>query len=309
MASRIMTTTRPHLLAVVAVAAMIGRGETQPSAPTKLTVGIFAPSVDFGTAQRRLTYVQSLAKAIETNTGIETEAQSFASLGALKGAKVDFAIVDGQCYATNLGWQLLAAAEVGGETTRSWALYSSVGGDFQRLKGKKLAFVQMGCNDKAFVDNAMLESEVDDAFFAVRVGKPDLAAAVAEVAQLKGAQAVFAPSGAHKGLTKVFDTGAVPNPAFVQVNTAVSSTIADQVASAVTGFSGGGAIGGWSAAAKAPYQRLAGRMSKVVKKGVFAPPDPVRVDAKDVLLDPPTLDHYALTEVLQHVARPPERLE
>jgi hypothetical protein len=302
-------TSKISLLVVLALAVMLGRGETQPAKPTKLTVGIYAPSIEFGTAQQRLTYVQSLSKAIETNTGIKTEAQSFASLGALKGAKVDFAIVDGQCYATNLGWKLLADAEVGGGTTRSWALYASGASDMQGLRGKKLAFIQMGCNDKAFVDNAMLESEIDDTFFSARVGKPDLSAAVAEVASLKGAQAVFAPAGAQKGLTKVFDTGAVPNPAFVQLNTAVSSSIVSQVTAAVTGFGGGGAIASWSAAAKAPYQSLAGRMGKSVKKGVFAAPDTVRVDAKDVLIDPPTLDRAAVTEVLQHVTRPPGRLE
>ena len=216
-------TTKISLLVVLALAVMLGRGESQPAPPTKLTIGIYAPSVEFGTAQQRLTYVQSLAKAIETNTGIKTEAQSFASLGALKSGKVDFAIVDGQCYAANLGWKLLANAEVGGGTTRTWALYASGASDMQGLRGKKLAFIQMGCNDKAFVDNAMLETEIDDTFFASRVGKPDLSAAVAEVASLKGAQAVFAPAGAQKGLTKVFDTGAVPNPAFVQLNTSVSA--------------------------------------------------------------------------------------
>jgi hypothetical protein len=305
--------SKAHLALVAALAALAavpaGVAGQPANPPAKLTIGIYAPSVDFGTAQQRLTYVQSLAKAIETNTGIKTEAQSFASLGALKSGKVDFAIVDGQCYATNLGWKLLADAEVGGGTTRSWALYSSVGDSMQALKGKKLAFIQMGCNDKAFVDNAMLESEVDDSFFASRVGKPDLAASVAEVASIKGAQAVFAPAGAHKGLTKVFDTGAVPNPAFVQMNTGVASAIADKVASAVTGFGGGGAIAGWSAASKSPYQALAGRMGRSVKKPVFATPDTVRVDAKDVLIDPPTLDRAATADVLQHVARPPARLE
>lgn len=284
---------------------------TAVAQPSKLTVGIYAPSVEFGTAQQRLTYVQSLAKAIETNTGIKTEAQSFASLGALKSGKVDFAIIDGQCYATNLGWKLLADAEIGGGTTRSWALFSSDASDMQGLKGKKLAFVQMGCNDKAFVDNAMLESEVDDAFFSARVGKPDLTAAVAEVASVKGASAVFAPSGAQKGLTKVFDVGSVPNPAFVQLNTSVPKETVDQVTSAVTGFGGGGAIASWSSAAKAPYQSLAGRMGKVVKKAVAAPPDPVRPpDAKDILNEPSTMTTaLGMPDVLQHVQPGPERLE
>src|SRR5690242_19790875 len=110
---------------LIAFAAASSPVESQPAgAPAKLTVGIFAPSVEFGTAQARLTYVQSLAKAIETNTGIKTEAQSFASLAALKSGKVDYAIVDGPCYATNLSWKLLANAKVGDGTTRSWALYS-----------------------------------------------------------------------------------------------------------------------------------------------------------------------------------------
>ena len=89
----------------------------------------------------------------------------------------------------------------------------------------------------------------------------------------------------------------------------MSSTIAARSRAAVTGFGGGGAIASWSAAAKAPYQSLAGKMGKSVKKGVFAAPDSIRVDAKDVLIDPPTLDRAAVTEVLQHVTRPPGRLE
>lgn len=302
--------TRPTTVVLAAALALLAAAPAsgQPAPPTKLTIGIFAPSVEFGTAQQRLTYVQSLAKAIETNTGIKTDAQSFASLGALKSGNVDFAIIDGQCYATNLSWKLLANAEVGGGTTRGWALYAGSGSDMSAVRGKKLAYVQMGCNDKAFIDNAMLESE-DDSLFSARVGKPDIAAAVAEVASLKSAQAVFAPAGSQKGLSKIFDAGAVPNPAFVQLNTSVASSIADKVASAVTGYGGGGAISGWASAAKGPYQSLAGRMGKVVKKPVMAPPDAVRVDAKDVLLEPASLDHVAMPEVLQHVARPPERLE
>jgi hypothetical protein len=58
----------------------------------------------------------------------------------------------------------------------------------------------------------MLDSEVDPAFFAGRVGKPDITAAVAEVASYKGAAAVFAPVGSQKGLTKLFDTGSGAQP-------------------------------------------------------------------------------------------------
>ena len=295
-------------LGVVMAALVVGRGESQPTGG-KLTIGIYAPGVEFGTAQARLAYAQSLARAVESNAGMKAEAQSFASLGALKSAKVDFAIVDAQCVAANPSWKVLAVAEIGGGTSRNWALYSSVGGDMQALRGKKLAFMQTGCNDKQFIDNAMLESEVDDSFFSARVGKPDITAAVAEVASYKSAHAVFAPSGSQKGLTKVFDTGSVPNPAFVQVNGSISGSVADKVGAAVTSYGGSGAIAGWASGAKTPYQGLAGRMSRVVKRGVFAAPEPVRIDAKDVLVEPPSLDDPAEAEVLQHVARPPERLE
>jgi hypothetical protein len=295
-------------LAAALVVLGAGRGETQ-SAPDKLIIGIFAPTVEFGTAQNRLAYVQGLARAIASNTGIETTAASFASLGALRKGNVDFAIVDGQCYSTNLGWRLLANANIGGGTARNWALFSSVGPDMQGLRGKKIAYVQMGCNDNGFLDNAMLESEVDTSFFSSRVGKPDLTAAVAEVASYKGAQAVFAPVGAQKGLTKVFDTGQVPNPAFVQLNGKLSGSVADKVASAVVGYGGSGAIAGWSGANKGTYQGLAGRMGRVIKKGIFAVPEPVRVEAKDVLVEPETLRDTALTEVRQHFERPPERME
>ncbi|MBE7453654.1 MAG: hypothetical protein HS111_33765 [Kofleriaceae bacterium] len=295
-------------LVALAVALVVRPGTTQP-APGKLVIGIYAPSVEFGTAQDRLSYVQGLAKAIEAQTGVKTEAKSFASFGALKSAGVDFAIVDAQCYATNLGWNLLANAQIGGSGARTYALFSGAGGDMKALEGKKLAFVQTGCNDNGFVDNAMLESEVDAGFFASRVGKPDLTAAVAEVASYKGAQAVFAPIGSQKGLAKLFDTGAVPNPAFVQVNAKVPAATVASVGTAVTRFGGGGAISGWASPSKAAYQGLAGRMGRVVKRGVFASPEPVRFDVKDVLIEPASLDEAARTEVRQHFEKSPERME
>jgi len=297
------------LAGALAAILLLGRTAQTQQAPSKMTIGIYAPTVEFGTAQQRLQYVQGLAKAVETATGIKTDAQSFASFGALKKSNVDFAIVDGQCYATNQSWRLLADAQVGGGTTRSWALYSSVGGEMQGLRGKKLAYVQTGCGDSAFIDNAMLESEVDSAFFSTRIGKPDIAAAVAEVASYKGAQAVFAPVGSAKGLTKVFDAGQVPNPAFVQVNGRLPSGTVNKVENAVTSYGGSGAISGWSGANKGVYSGLAGRMGKVVKKGVFAPPEPVRFDAKDVLIDPPTLDDTEVTSVEGQFDQPASRME
>src|SRR5512147_1339992 len=89
----------------------------QPKGATpKVTVAIYVPSIDFGASTARIAYVQALAKAIEQNTGLTVDAQSYANLAALKKDNPDFAIVDGPCYATNLGWKLLATATIGGAT-------------------------------------------------------------------------------------------------------------------------------------------------------------------------------------------------
>jgi hypothetical protein len=301
-----MRTTSIILTGIVSILATLvvlaGGAAAQPA--QKITIGLYAPTVEFGAAQARLAYVQGLAKAIEQNTGIKTEAQSYANIAALKKDAVDFAIVDGICYATNLGWRLLATASIGGGTTRAWALYSSAGDTMLALKGKKLAYISTGCNDTGFVDNAMLDSEVDPAFFGGRSGKPDLTAAVSEVASYKAAQAVFAPAGSAKGLTKVFDTGAVPNPAFVDISGKVPQSVVDKVAAAVVGYGGAGAIASWTRPSRDIYVALATRLTRSTKSGIFANPDPVRIDARDALIEPPTLKDTALVDVRHHFVRP-----
>lgn len=291
------------LIIILSVLCSLG-GVAAAQPAEKITIGIYAPTVEFGAAQARLAYVQGLAKAIEQATGIKTEAQSYANVTALKKDAVDFAIIDGVCYATNLGWKLLATASIGGGPTRPWALYSSAGETMQALKGKKLAVIATGCNDAGFVDNAMLESEVDPAFFGARTGRSDLTAAIADVASYKTAQAVFAPAGTAKGLTKVFDTGQVPNPAFVEISGKVPASIIERVATSVIGYGGAGAISGWTKPSREIYTALAARMGKVVKAGVLATADPVRIDAKDALIDPATLRDTAVVEVRHLFVRP-----
>jgi hypothetical protein len=274
-------------------------------APQKIRVGIYVPSVEFGTAQARLAYVQGLAKAIEQNTGIKTEAQSYASVAALKSDNVDYAIIDGPCYAVNLSWKLLANANIGGGVSRTWALFSSSGDTMQALKGKKLAFVATGCNDAGFVDNAMLESEVDAQFFGARAGEKDLTGAIADVSSYKTAQAVFAPVGAVKGLTKLFDTGAVPNPAFVEIAAKLPAANGDKVSAAVIGYGGSGAITGWTKPTREPFLSLSARLGRVVKTGILANPEPARMDTRDMLIDPTTIKDSAFVAVRHHFVRPP----
>ena len=296
-------------IAVFAVVGLSRSGDSQPAGtPAKLTIGIYTPTVLFSTSQARLAYVQGLAKAVEANVGAKVEGRSYTSMSTLLRQDVDFGIIDAQCFAVNMNkGKLLANATIDGGTSRQWGLYSSVGPSMQALRGKKLAYIKMGCRDEQFLENAMLESEVDLGFFSGRVHKPDLSGTVAEVASRKGAEAVFAPVGSQKGLTKVFDTGSVPNPAFVQLNSKLSDNLVDKVRSAVTNYGGGGAISGWKAADVGDYRSLRARMATRVKEGVMAAPSPVGVDIKDLLIEPTTLKQTELTAVKQHFLSPPDR--
>ena len=264
--------------AFIILIVLTGSALAQPK--TKVTVGIYAPSIEFGASTARLAYVQSIAKAIEQSSGLDVETQSYANLAALKKDTPDFAIVDGPCYATNLGWRLLATATINGATTRPYALFASGANSMQDLKGKKLAFIAAGCNDAGFVDNAMLDSEIDASFFGARVGKPDLTAAIAEVAQVKTSQAVFAPASSGKGLTKLFDTTSVPNPAFVDLGSGLPGATIEKVAAAVQGFGGGGAISGWTKPQRDIYTGFASRLGRVVKFAVFANAEPARMRSR-----------------------------
>lgn len=286
--------------ALIVLLMLAGAAHAQPK---KLVIGLYAPSVELGAGTAQLAYARALGRAIEQSTGIPVEARSYANLAALEKDKLDFAIVDGPCYATKLGWRLLATATISGNPTRPYALYSSAGATMQSLQGKKLAFVATGCNDAGFVDHAMLESEIDPTFFAARSGKADLTAAIAEVASYKAAQAVFAPVGSAKGLTKVFDTGPVPNPAFVDLGTQPANVV-EKVSAAVTSYGGGGAISGWARGSRDIYLSLAARMVKNKKVGMFAAPEPTRIDPRDVLVEPTTLKDTALVPLRHQFVRP-----
>ncbi|HSN29905.1 MAG TPA: hypothetical protein VLT45_26640, partial [Kofleriaceae bacterium] len=61
---------------------------------------------------------------------------------------------------------------------------------------------------------------------------------------------------------------------------------------------------------RSPYQVFASRLGKVVKQGILAGPEPVRIDARDVLSEPATLRDYATVAVRHHFVRPPgDRME
>jgi hypothetical protein len=273
--------------------AMSRRAEAQES----LNVGIYAPSASFPDSGARLAYIQGLAKAISTKTGIPTTGKAYVRLADLMAAKPDFAIVEGLCIAAKSPGTVLATASINGDTTQTWGLFARGDGGFSGLKGKKLAFVQTGCRDADFIDNAMLDSEVKTkTFFESLVDKQDVSGAVAAVKDFKAADAVFAPTGQAKGLTKLFDTGTVPNPGFVVIAKGLPAGTVDKVKEAVLGYGANLGIDGWKGAAS--YSSLAGQLGARTKRAVFASPEPVRLDDSDVLIVPTS--EFQTATVRQH---------
>lgn len=285
---------------IVLLVALAAAGSA--AADEQLTVAMYAPAAAFADSSARVAYIQGLAKAIQQKTGQATTGKIFVRLGDLLAAKPDFAIIDGQCLAAHAPGPILASAVGGGDTQQGWGLYTRGGETLATLKGKKLVTVKTGCRDTDFLDNAMLESEVKTAsYFGSLVEKPDVAGAVATVRDYKAADAVFAPAGQARGLTKVYDAGTVPNAGFVALKTFPAAT-QDAVRDAVLAYGGGGGIDGWRAAAQASYAGLGARMGARSRRPVFAVPDVVRLDDQDLLVLPAS--RYEQATVKQHFWEP-----
>jgi hypothetical protein len=272
-------------------------------APGQLTIALYAPSAAFRDSAARSAYVQGLAKAVQAKTGIPTVGKAYVRYSDLKSSKPDFAIIEGQCLAVGAPGPVLATAQIGSSTSQAWALFTR-GDNFMGLRGKKLAFMDTGCRDTDFLDNAMLDSEAKvKSHFSTLIGKPDTSGAVETVRSYKQADAVFAPVGQGTGLTKIFDTGQVPNPGFVQLNRNVSGGVASNVQAAVLAYGADSAIAGWKPAAS--YAGLSGQMGARVKKPVFAVPVAVRIDDQDVIVIPQS--KFEQASIRQHFWQPAER--
>jgi hypothetical protein len=275
----------------------------QPAGP--IVIAIYAPNAPFEGADARYSYVQRLATHIGSVAGVPAKGQAFARAGdfeaAVKKGTVDFAIVD-SVYLASRTFKVIATATTGGSTSKRWGLFVAAGiPNFIGLQGKRLAYASSGPRDMAFIEHAMLDSEVNvNKFFGSRQGTPDVASAVAAVA-LGKADCVVAPVDRGKGLRKIFDAGSVPNPGFVQVKTGLPDALVSSVSKAIMGFGAGGALDGWRGGGGDSFRGLAGQMGARTRKAAMSEPDVLRLESQDVLLlgkiDTllPPLQHYFWT--------------
>ncbi|MBI5480911.1 MAG: PhnD/SsuA/transferrin family substrate-binding protein [Deltaproteobacteria bacterium] len=289
-------------LALVLGGALPARAQ-QPAGP--IVIAIYAPNAPFEGADARYSYVQRLAAHIGSVAGVPTKGQAFARAGDFEGAvkkgTVDFAIVD-SVYLAARTFKVIATGTTGGSTAKHWALFVGAGiPNFTALQGKRLAYASSGPRDLAFIEHAMLDSEINvGKFFGAKQGTPDVASAVAAVA-LGKADCVVAPVDRGKGLRKIFDAGSVPNPGFVQVKTGLPEALVASVSKAVLGFGAGGALDGWRGGGGDAFRGLAGRMGARTRKAAMSEPDVLRLESQDVLLlgkidaALPPLQHYFWT--------------
>jgi hypothetical protein len=268
-----------------------------------LTIAIYAPNAPFEGADARYAYVQRLATQVGTVAGTAVKGVAFARAGdfeaAVKKGTIDFAIVDAVYLAARGGFKIIATATSGGRTAVPWGLFVSGGTpNVLALQGTRLTYATASARDIAFIEHALLESELNvTKFFSARQGAPDIASAVASVT-LGKADAVFAPTDRGKGLKKLYDAGAVPMPGFAQVKTTVPDTLVASVTKAVLGFGAGGALDGWRPGSADTYKGLAGRMGARTRKAAMSEPDLVRLESQEVLLlgkldtTLPPIQHY-----------------
>ena len=275
---------------LVFLSAAVARAEDAP-----ITIAIYAPNAPFDSAADRFAFINRLAQQVTSAAGVKAQGKAFARAAdlemAIKNKQVEFAVVDGVYLAERgVPFTVLATATSGGDTAPRWALFTSGAASVQELQGKKLSMTASGPRDAAFVENALLDGELQiGKFFAARSSAPDISSAVAAVS-LKKADAVFAPESQGKGLKKLFDAGHVPNAAFCEIGSSLTSDVVSKVKQAVISHGAAGpGLDGWKASGADAYKALASRMGARGRRPVMVEPEVVRLEDQDVLV-PPTLE-------------------
>jgi hypothetical protein len=261
-----------------------------------LTIALYAPNAPFDSGADRFSFINRLAQQVTSAAGVPAVGKAFARASDLEAAirnhQVDFAVIDGVYLAERgVPYVVLATATSGGDPAPRWALFSSSATRVDELQGKRLSVASSGSRDAEFLSNAMFDGELQVGhFFSGLARAPDIAAAVTSVS-LHKADAVFAPESQGKGLKKVFDVrDRVPNPAFCQVASGLSSDVVNKVKTAVLAHGAAGpGLDGWKGSSAEPYHVLAGRMAARVRRPVMVEPDVVRIEDQDVLV-PPSLE-------------------
>lgn len=227
----------PRALALFAALLVAGPAAAQgPDAPADetLVVGVYAPNMYFANSLERSQYADQLAAGLGRITGRTFRGRGFSTQGEfdnqVAAGQVHFALIDAQ-HQLERGYEALAQGTANGQPTRPMVLVAASGGSVADLQGKRLARVQLGRGDEAFIVNHLLQSQVDPDFFGEARTVRDVQGALSLV-KLGKADAAFAYKGIEPG---IFESRPVPLPVFVRT-AEVPSAVEQKVRQAVLGL-------------------------------------------------------------------------
>jgi hypothetical protein len=296
-----MTMRRCVITIAIALVLAIAGG-ARADRPARLTVAIYAPSIELSTAGR-VALVSDIAAAVQRATGVPTSGKAYSSYADLAAAHPDLAILDPLCIAAHDPGRVLAVAVTTGDTSRRFGVFAPTKVTVDALAGKRLAYVKTGCRDLDFIDNGVFSGLIRVAdFFGGTLAEPDVNGAIVATAELQKAAAVLAPAGAAGSMELVLAVDPVPNPGLVVTNRGLDADLVEQVAGAV-GTVGGGPIEGWRKGGS--YGALAGRLTAGKKHLVLARPE--RMSLVEPGLTRPAPPPFAPTSTPLTMWTPPAR--
>lgn len=302
-----------RLLALVAAALLALPAAAQgPDAPAEapLVVGVYAPNMYFANSLARSQYADQLAAGLGRVTGLSFRGRGFSTQGEfdnqVAARQVHFALVDAQ-HQLDRGYEALAQGTANGQPTRPMVLVARSGGSVADLEGKRLARVQLGRGDEAFIVNHLLQNQVDPGFFGKARTVRDVQGALTLV-ELGKADAAFAYKGIAPG---IFQSRPVPLPVFVRT-AGVPAGVEQKVRQAVLGLTvPSKVVQGFTAYRSDIHQGLRralrakprgpGNRPVVSRGGDDLPPVPAGLVVGDT---PPTLPPVA--DELTAIAPPPD---
>ena len=207
-----------------------------------IIVGVYTPHVFFADSLARNRYAESLANALGAATGLAVRGRGYAGAaeftGHVRSGAVHFAVVDAQYHIEHGELRSVAQATSGGKATRP--MVAVVGGAVEArsigaLRGSRLATVDVGSGDLAFVSNFLLQGQIGPDYFKKGRAARDIQGALTLV-KLGKAETAFTYRGHTAGMTVIFNSRPVPLPVFVQARGDLDPERAQAIRRAIIGL-------------------------------------------------------------------------
>jgi hypothetical protein len=261
---------------------MLLAGTSSAAAEKRIAIGLYAPTVPFGSPGQRLATVTGLAKHLSAAApGARVTGRVFARAAdlvtAIRQGSVQFAVIDAPyAAAAGLPYRILAAAQRRGRAKAPWVVVAGSGiKTLADLAKKRLVVPRIGAKRDAFATGALLEGEVRPSYFKGISAAPDPLAAITMV-KLGRAEAALVPGATvvSGGLSRVMTLRSVGHPMFV-VARGVDPTITRAFAERIRSYRGS-TFSGFTAPSAGGYRQLRASIGIRHRRGPMAIPSPSR---------------------------------